>query len=64
VGGEQQHYTVRLTNARVVSIRQRMPNTRDPELARHETFEEVSFSYQTITWIWNDGGITHTDTRQ
>jgi type VI secretion system secreted protein Hcp len=62
-GGEQQHYTVRLTNARVAGIRQRMPNTRDPKLARYETFEEVSFSYETITWIWNDGGITHTETR-
>jgi type VI secretion system Hcp family effector len=64
VGTEQQHYTIKLTGARVVGIRQRMPNTRDAQLTRLETYEEVSFSYQTITWIWNDGGITATAARE
>jgi type VI secretion system secreted protein Hcp len=61
---EKQHYTIRLTGARVVGIKQQMPNTRDPDLRRYESFEEVSFSYETITWTWTDGGITATDTRQ
>jgi len=63
-GLEQQHYTIKLTNARVVGIRQQMPNTANPDLKRYETYEEVSFSYQTITWTWTEGGITATDTRQ
>jgi len=63
-GVEQQYYTIRLTNARVVGIRQQMPNTASPELRRVETYEEVSFTYQTITWTWTEGGITASDTRQ
>jgi len=63
-GVEQQYYTIRLTNARVVSIRQQMPNTASPDLRRVETYEEVSFTYQTITWTWTEGGITASDTRQ
>jgi type VI secretion system secreted protein Hcp len=63
-GAEQQHYTVKLTNARIVGIKQQMPNNKDPNLVRYETYEQVSFTYQTIQWTWNDGGITATDTRQ
>jgi type VI secretion system secreted protein Hcp len=61
---EKQHFTIRLTGARVVGIKQQMPNNRDSELRRYESIEEVSFSYETITWTWTDGGITATDTRQ
>jgi type VI secretion system secreted protein Hcp len=57
-GSEQQHYTVKLEGARVVGIRQRMPNNKNPELMRFETYEEVTFSYQSIEWIWIDGGIS------
>jgi type VI secretion system secreted protein Hcp len=57
-GSEQQHYTVKLEGARVVGIKQRMPNNKNPELTRFETYEEVTFSYQSIEWVWTDGGIT------
>ena len=39
----------------------RMPNNKDPALTRLETFEEVGFTYEQITWTWNDGGITYQD---
>lgn len=63
VGAETQHYTVRLTNARITGIKFVMPNNRDPELAKHTEYEEVSFTYDSITWTWTDGNISATDTR-
>lgn len=57
-GTEVQHFTVKLTNAQIASIRQVMPNSKEADLARLETYEEVAFVYQKIEWTWNDGGIT------
>jgi type VI secretion system secreted protein Hcp len=63
-GAEQQYFTIRLKNARVVGIRQRMPNTANPQLQGLETYEDVTFSYDAITWTWTDGGVTATDERK
>ena len=60
-GVEQQHYTVKLTDASISSIRQVMPNNKNPELQRYETYEEVSFVYGQIEWTWVDGGISTVD---
>jgi type VI secretion system secreted protein Hcp len=60
-GAEQQYYTVKLTNANVASISQRMPNNKHPELMKFETYEEIAFTYQKIEWVWVDGGITAMD---
>lgn len=57
-GAEIQHYTIRLTNASIADIQFHLPNNKNPELARYTEFEEVSFVYQRIDWIWTDGGIT------
>lgn len=61
VGAEKQHYTVKLTNANIASIRSVMLNNKNPELSRYAEFEEVAFTYQKIEWTWKDGGITATD---
>jgi type VI secretion system secreted protein Hcp len=61
VGGEVQHYTVELLNANVASIDFRMANNKHPDLMKFELYEEISFTYQKITWTWNDGGITADD---
>jgi type VI secretion system secreted protein Hcp len=45
----------------IAGIRTVMPNTKDPDLMKLATYEEVSFTYQKITWTWNDGAITATD---
>lgn len=58
------YYKVTLTNASISSIRQWKPNTRDLSADRAGDLEEVSFSYQTITWRFEDGGIEHSDTWQ
>ncbi|MEO7332113.1 MAG: type VI secretion system tube protein TssD [Minicystis sp.] len=60
-GVEVQHYTVKLVNANVASINFRMLNNKNPDLMRYNEFEEISFTYQKITWTWKDGGIEAED---
>lgn len=60
-GVETLVYTVKLTNARITQINYKMPNNKNPELTRYENYEEVSFTYDTITWTWTDGAVTATD---
>jgi len=60
-GAEQQHYTVKLTNANIASIRFVQLNNKNPELTRYAEYEEVAFTYQKIEWTWKDGGITADD---
>lgn len=60
-GTEVNHYTVTLTNANIASIDFRMPDNKDPNLMKRAEYEEITFTYQRIQWIWNDGGITAFD---
>jgi type VI secretion system secreted protein Hcp len=57
---EEQYYTIKLTNATVVSIalHKIKPPTREDGL--HE-LEEIKFAYQKIEWTFNDGGISASD---
>jgi type VI secretion system secreted protein Hcp len=61
-GAEQQYFTIKLTNARIVDIRLISADTQDPAKAAEVPYEEVQFVYQKITWTWTDGGITAQDT--
>jgi type VI secretion system secreted protein Hcp len=61
VGSEVQHFTIKLTNANIASISQRMLNNKNPELTRYAEYEEIAFTYQKISWTWNDGGISAED---
>lgn len=60
-GAETQHYTIKLTNAKVASIDFRMPNNKHPDLMKFAEYEEVAFTYERIEWTWVDGGITAMD---
>ena len=60
-GTEKQHYTVKLSNARITGIRFVMPNNKITELAKLTEYEEVEFVYESIEWTWTDGGITASD---
>jgi type VI secretion system secreted protein Hcp len=60
-GAEQQHYTVRLTNANIASIHFKMANNKHPDLMKFAEYEEIAFTYQKIEWTWVDGGITAMD---
>jgi type VI secretion system secreted protein Hcp len=61
VGAEFQHYTIALKNANIASIQFRMANNKHPDLMKFAEYEEVAFTYQKITWTWNDGAITASD---
>lgn len=56
-GQEIQYYTVRLYGAQIVSIQQEMLNNRYPENLNHKEREHVTFTYRTIEWTWEDGGL-------
>jgi type VI secretion system secreted protein Hcp len=60
-GAEAATFTVRLTNASIGSIEMEMPNNKHPDLMALETFEEVTFTYQKIEWVWIEGGISAAD---
>jgi type VI secretion system secreted protein Hcp len=60
-GAEKQHYTVKLTNANIASIAYRMANNKHPDLMKFTEYEEISFTYQKIEWLWVEGGITAMD---
>ena len=53
-------YTVRLTNALISDIEFSFSDGTNANPA----VENVSFTYQKIEWVWNDGNIEATDTWQ
>jgi len=60
-GTLQNHFTVKLTNAVIVSIKAWQPNYLNPATEQISYTEEVSFAYQTIDWLWVDGGVESMD---
>jgi type VI secretion system secreted protein Hcp len=61
MGSEVQYFTITLKNASISGIREVMPNNKVSDLAQRAAYEEVQLTYQSITWTWNDGGITASD---
>lgn len=60
-GKEFQFFTIQLTNAKIIDIRQEMLNNKYPENMQHKEREHISFVYQKITWTYEDGGISASD---
>lgn len=60
-GMEYQFYTIRLMDARIVSIHQEMLNNKYPENMQFKEREHVTFVYRDIEWIYEDGGIAFED---
>lgn len=60
-GTEKQHYTIKLFNANIAGINFQMPNTRNPDFMKYGEYEEISFTYQKIQWIWTEGAIISED---
>jgi type VI secretion system secreted protein Hcp len=60
-GVETNHFTIVLTNASVSGILAIMENNLDEDNARLPMMEEISFTYEKISWTWVDGGVTHED---
>jgi type VI secretion system secreted protein Hcp len=60
-GAEMQYFTIKLNDARIVSIHLVKPNTKNPEFNSYPDYEEVEFSYESIEWTWTDGNIIASD---
>ena len=60
-GAETNHFTVKLTNAKISAVKMVLPNVKDPSLMRYAEYEEISFTYQKIQWTWESGGLTAQD---
>ena len=53
-GATDQYFTIKLTNANISGIKVRTEDKGQP-------LEEISFTYQKITWTYTDGGVTSED---
>ena len=56
-GKEIQHYTVKLTQARIVSMKTVMANNKIPSNMQLKEYEEITIAYGRAEWTWMDGGI-------
>jgi type VI secretion system secreted protein Hcp len=61
-GTTQQFYTIDIAEGRIASQRQLSPNTIVPASTLEPPQEEVTIVFGSITWTYEDGGITHADT--
>jgi type VI secretion system secreted protein Hcp len=60
-GTTEHFYSVAIKGARVASVRLIVPDTTDPKSASLPPMEEVTFVFQSITWTFTNGGVTHED---
>ncbi len=60
-GTTQQFFTVEIAQGRIAAIKRVSPDTIDPASSVEPPTEEVGFVFHTITWTYEDGGVTHTD---
>lgn len=58
-GVERNHFSIRLSDARVQQIRFVLPDTRDPVNVSRLDFEQIAFVYRKISWTWTDGNLVH-----
>jgi type VI secretion system secreted protein Hcp len=61
-GTTQHFYSIKIEDGRVASQKMYVPDTIVPATSTEPPLEEVSFVFHTITWTFEDGGITHQDT--
>lgn len=59
VGSEFQHYTIQGRQGRIVSIKTVMENNKNPELMKYAEYEDVTVRFDSLSWTWNEGGVTH-----
>lgn len=60
-GTTEQFFTVEISDGRVSHIKRVSPDTIDPASATEPPTEEIGFVFHTITWTYEEGGITHED---
>ncbi|BBI42414.1 Hcp family type VI secretion system effector [Pseudomonas syringae pv. actinidiae] len=47
---QEHYYTTRLERAKIVAIKDHMPNSQDPQNSNFTHLQDVHFSYRKITW--------------
>ena len=60
-GKEELYYTIKLENAIVVSVHKWVPNCLDKSKEAYGHMEDVSFSYEKVTWSFSIDGIEADD---
>ena len=60
-GIEKQFFTIQLLYANISDIRMEMLDNTYPENMNHKEREHISFTYQRITWTYEDGALTCMD---
>ncbi|WP_226503040.1 Hcp family type VI secretion system effector [Pseudomonas sp. MWU16-30317] len=60
-GQEVVYFTTKLDKVKLVKIASKMHDIKDPSKEKHNHLEEVELRYETITWTFVEGNITHTD---
>ncbi len=61
VKGPVKLYTVMIENSIITCIKPWIPNRMDPSYEGYYHMENVSFSYEKITWTWEPDGIKFID---
>ena len=61
-GTTEQFYTVAIKKGRVNSVKQHVEHSKQAGQSPDVPMEEVSFVFHTITWTFEEGGVTHEDT--
>jgi type VI secretion system secreted protein Hcp len=61
-GKEVEYFNTKLETVKVVSVKPKMHDIKDPAFEKHNHLEQVELRYEKITWTYKDGNIVHTDT--
>jgi len=61
-GKEKEYFNTKLDNVKVVAVRPKMLDIKNPDYEKHNHLEEVELRYEQITWSYKDGNIIHKDT--
>ena len=60
-GTTEQFYTVEIEGGRVDTVKQWVPDCLDPTSTASPPMEEIRLTFDKITWTFEDGGVSHTD---
>lgn len=61
-GNEVEYFNTKLETVKVVAVRPKMFDIKNPAFEKHNHLEEVELRYEKITWTYKDGNIVHSDT--
>ena len=60
-GDESPYFAYKLENAKIVSVKNFMPTTKDPKNENVGHLEKVEFLAKTFTWEFMEGGVIYTE---